>query len=557
MCVAARNGPMHPPTGRTWSERFIDLLRLLKSSGVNSMSMNNVNGCGKNAKLLESEMLRNVSASIGPLMHRYGIRPYFSACYASPFLQRNISCDPLNPAAIQWWKAKTDEIYKLMPNFGGFVVKADSEGNQGPIHFNRTEAQGANLLARALKPHGGLVLWRAFVYGLSEGDRAKQAWDIFMPLDGKFDENVIVQIKNGPMDFKVREPLSPLFGTLKHTKVVMEVQAAQEYTGHQIHAMSLLPQWKSYLDFDTQGAGVGTTVGRLLSGRTSIQNVSTGMCAVSNVGDFANWTGSVLSAVNIYGFGRLSWEPEQTAAAVNREFASMVFGSAPTLSTVDRERVESVVTSILQRSWSAYEAYTSPLGTGCGVIAGGTAGGYCAPDDGKDHHAGGALCPTPPQEPGLGNHYWLNPCSDYGYSNASEWGLGCDRTSSRAGTGFSTQYTAEVQRMFDNVSTCPTELLLFFHNLPWDHPIPGGQPQQTLLEYIEDQLAMGLADARQMARDWASLNGSVSPPGLFDQVGARFAQQLADAAAFASVVGGYYRNVSRSGGGGGGGRRRR
>lgn len=398
------------------------------------------------------------------------ITPYFSVCYASPYVLSNVSSDPKSAAAADWWAAKVKEIYSVWGGgFGGFLVKADSEGNQGPQAFNATEADGANLLATALAPHGGIVMWRAFVYGggtVGKEDRAKQAFDTFKPLDGAFLPNVVVQIKNGPMDFQVREPLSPLLlAALRHTSVMMEVQAAQEYTGQQIHAVNLVPQWESYLSTDS---GRNATVAQLLSGTEGDATRMSGMAAVSNLGNFRNWTGHLLAASNIYGFGRLGWDPLQRSEDINLEWAAMTFGGGAV--------AETVRSHILQPSWEVYEGYTSPMGIGF-VVEGGVAGGWCAPPTkGPGPGPDGAECPNSPLEPSrlqlggteggvlsrqLGDsagagHYWLNPCSNYGYSNYSTDGIGCDRTTS--GTGYADQYAPSLRTSYDDPLSCPPQV---------------------------------------------------------------------------------------------------
>ena len=390
------------------------------------------------------------------------------------------------------------------------------------------QADGANLLAQAVAPVGGIIMWRAFVYGgpkMANIERAKQAYVTFMPLDGKFDDNVVVQIKNGPMDFQVREPISPLLaGALKHTNLMMEVQATQEYTGQQIHAVGLTAQWKSYLDFDTMAnaSATTTTVASLLTGRKNF-----GMACVSNFGNWANVTGHVLAASNSYGFGRLAWDPTLSAAAVHREWAAMTFPAPAPASASERtaggggrSRTEpgldnggtprslpsavEVVGSILDRSWLAFEAYTSPLGIGfmCSGCGGWSAegGGGCAPrTKGPGPGPDGAECPlsVPPDATvpwghpgGLEDghqawHYFIDPCDNYRQSNYSTDGAGCDRTVT--GTNYAEQYAPALAALLNDPRTCPRELLMFFHNLKWYHDfdmilpfLPGPLPPTPL-----------------------------------------------------------------------------
>jgi len=315
-CISLRNAyPPSPaaPTDISWKARFVKFARLLKSVGINGLVLNDVNACyGENQLLLRSNVLANISRNVAPTLQKYGIMPYLSICFASPTIISNVTSDPRSPLAQAWWRNKAQELNRLFNGrFGGFLVKADSEGNAGPATFNCTQADGANLLARALMGNGvgagggnGLVMWRAFVYGngaIGAEELVKQAFDTFKPLDGEFDDNVVVQIKNGPMDFQVREPLHPLLGGLRKTNVMMEVQAAQEYVGQQIHAVNRVVEWKEYLDFDTQQSGKGSTIAKLLTSGlfSKSSNASSGfisgMAAVSNLGTFANWTGHVLA----------------------------------------------------------------------------------------------------------------------------------------------------------------------------------------------------------------------------------------------------------------------
>ena len=555
---------LSPWQGR-WKKRFEHMVKLLKSAGLNGIGLNDVNA---DPKILDSALLKNISANIGPILERWGLAPYISASYAAPFALANISSNPSNPKAQQWWNAKAAEIKQLLPTFAGFVVKADSEGNQGPHTFNKTEADGANLLARALKPVAGVVLWRAFVYGGQiDGqwqERAKQAYLTFKPLDGKFNDNVIVQIKNGPMDFQIREPVSPLLaGALKRTNLMMEVQAAHEYTGQALHAVGLTTMWSSYLGFDI--ANDGTTVGGVLSGKDTKHSdgraIGKGMACVSNFGDWANFTGHVMSASNAYGCGRLAWDPEQASSDIHAEWAAMTFARAGA-SELDRTAVTTAVTSILDRGWLAYEGYTSPNGigfmcTGCGS---GMSPEGCAPQTkGPGRGPAGAACPfnarpdhlqgKPWGHPGgledghQAWHYFIDPCDNYAQANYSSFGIGCDRANvSGTGTGYTDQYLPAVAAMLENVSTCPTELLLFMHNLPWTHPmkLANGSTVQ-LIDYIAASHAAAVATAASFGREWQALRPHLdAADSRFEGVAARLRQQLVDARAFSAVVMGQY-----------------
>src|SRR5690606_20931534 len=336
------------------------------------------------------------------------------------------------------------------PDFGGFVVKADSENRPGPFTYGRDHADGANMLATALQPYGGLVLWRCFVYDCHQDwrdrstDRARAAYDHFKPLDGRFMDNVILQIKNGPMDFQVREPVSPLFGAMPNTNAVMEFQITQEYTGQQRHVCYLIPQWKEVLDFDTKVKGDGSTVKEIAAGNIHPYKYS-GIAAVTNIGDDDNWTGHHLAQANLYGYGRLLWNPELSSEEIAAEWAQLTFSSSTD--------VQQLLIDFLMESWSIYEKYTSPLGVGWMV--------------------------TP--------HYHYGPDIDgYEYSKwgtyhfADNKGIGVNRTVA-SGTGYTSQYEPEHAARYESLDTCPDELLLFFHHVPYTHVLHSGK---TVIQHI-------------------------------------------------------------------------
>ena len=436
--------PWDPTSKEYYLHRVHDLLRFLKSSGINTLVLNDVNACADVGKLLGSSYLTNWTFNLRPLLERYAMTPMLSLCFAAPTEMSNVTSDPLNPLAIEWWEQKFGEIYTQLPTFGGVVVKADSEGNVGPMSFNRTEADGANMLARILKQHGDdkYVLWRAFIYGdglgvdpqkidkIGQEDLARQAFDTFKPLDGTFDDNVILQIKNGPMNFQVREPPHPLYvlnafslffcldddsivffvlfirlGGMPKSNVMMEVSANQGYTGHQIHVVNLAQQWKTYLNWDTQwgrdGKGGPLTIATILTGTThgGVSTYGGGMACTSNIGNFRNYTGHVLAASNTYACGRLAWNPTLTAQEVDEEWALMTFplvkANIAANSTANKNPVVDVVIDILQKSWLTYEGYSSPMGIG--FIIGQDNPFGCAPktnrSKGGGEGPGGAICP--------------------------------------------------------------------------------------------------------------------------------------------------------------------
>jgi alpha-glucuronidase len=437
-------------------------------------------------------------------------------------------------------------------------------------------------------------MWRAFVYGVGKiggEDLALQSFETFMPLDGKFDDNVVLQIKNGPMDFNVREPLHPLLGGLKETNVMMETQVTQEYTGQGIHVISLTKLWEWNMRWDTLWWGEGSTIGRLLSGDLP-GGKGQGMACISNFGNFANWTGHVLVASNAYGCGRLGWDPTLSSAAINAEWAAMTFPDASGAAHVLSD-VVSTVTSILERSWEAFEGYTSPLGigflmagdgnpAGCVNCAGDGIGTHRGPCMGQwinaTHNDGNwstcpqLICPDRPTpgvsfdcwEPRTGgsgaaaDHYWLDPCANFNFNNATEHGMGCDR-SRATGTGFAGYYSPALRAALEQPETTPVELLLFFHNLPWETPLAfdaaasawrlaaaGDEAleTQTLLEYVQGGHAAALEEARRFGEEWALLAGQVD--GFrHGGVQARLAQQLRDATTFKELLVGYWTNLTK------------
>ena len=605
-CMTLRNSyPPSPntPDDVTFQQRWALLLRLLKSSGVNAITINDVNACGLNTNLLSPSTLLNVSTNLGPALTKYAITPYFSACFAAPTILDNVTSNPKDPASLQWWSDKVDEIYKSFSMFGGFLVKADSEGNLGPQSFNCTEAEGANMLASALDRHNGTLMWRAFVYGnhetpIGREELVKQAYDTFLPLDGKFQNNVIVQIKNGPMDFQIREPLHPLLGGLSKTNVMMEVQCAQEYTGQQIHAVNLITMWSEYLKFDTKHAINGTnettieallTNGKMVVERSERSTLSSlrrrkasGMACVSNVGTYANWTGHVLAGSNTYGFGRLAWDPTASSRDINEEWTRMTFpvddataqhgetagtaaagtaaagaGAGAAHSSSDAVDVVDVVVDMLERSRGIYEGYTSPLGIGFMVFGGYAGQGPCAPmTTGPGSGPYGMTCPASPgrrrrldRRAGL-DHYWVDPCSNYYFQNSSHDGLGCSRIAkSLGGTGYSHQYHPDNAAIFDDIHQCPQELLLWFHHVEWTewpHLVLRNGTKCTLIDYIRVTHNEALEDVAGMLEDWKSLK-SLMDYERWSGVLGRFEQQVNDANVMGEKIVSFYESLQKGG----------
>lgn len=487
------------------SERIRDYARLMSSVGINAISINNVNVHAQETLFISQTYLPNIT-KIADIFRRYGIRLYLSVNFASPMQEGELgTADPLVAEVRKWWSNKAVEIYKSIPDFGGFVVKADSENRPGPFTYNRDHADGANMLAEALEPYGGVVIWRCFVYNCKQDwrdrktDRARAAYDHFKPLDGKFNHNVILQIKNGPMDFQVREPVSPLFGALEQTNQLIEFQIAQEYTGQQRHVCYLVPQWKEVMEFNTNAKGTPSPVKHVVDG-SLWGNLYSGMAAVSNVGDDANWTGHLLAQANLYGYGRLAWNPELSSEEIAAEWVRLTFGSDPV--------VLDTVTRILLDSWSIYESYTAPLGVGWMVN--------------PDHHYG-------PNVDG----YEYSPWGTYHY--ADNQGLGVDRTV-QTGTGYSSQYIGVNAETYESLEDCPDELLLFFHHVPYTHVLHSGK---TVIQHIYDTHFEGAERAAELLAFWSGLKGRIEE-GLYVQVEKRLMEQAESAKEWRDKINTYF-----------------
>jgi len=484
--------------------RVADYARLLASVGINGISVNNVNVHADETALIGPKL--PLVARLADIFRPWGIRIFLSVSYASPVELGGLpTADPLDPQVQNWWAERARAIYSRIPDFGGFVVKADSEHRPGPFTYGRDHAQGANMLARALGPYGGIVVWRCFVYNCTQDwrdyktDRAKAAYDTFMPLDGKFDSNVVLQIKNGPMDFQIREPVSPLFGGLSHTNQMLELQITQEYTGQQRDLCYLVPMWKEVLDFDTFARGQGSAVKDIVAGKVFSQAYS-GIAGVANVGSDPNWTGHTLAQANLYGFARLCWDPNLSAAAIAEEWIQLTFGP--------NAKVREVILEMLLRSREIYENYTVPLGIGWMVNPG--------------HHYG-------PNVDGYEYDRWGT------YHRADCWAIGVDRTA-KGGTGFAGQYHPPNAQMYESRETCPEELLLFFHRVGYKERLRSGK---TLIQHIYDSHFAGVEQVEEMIDRWNSLAGLVDPE-IFIHVAERLQDQLKNAIEWRDVVNSYF-----------------
>lgn len=479
--------------------------RLLGSVGINSVSINNVNVHEIETGFITAEKLPAI-ARIADVFRAYGVRLYLSINFAAPMSIGGLStADPLDEAVRSWWSDTAKVIYDFIPDFGGFVVKADSEHRPGPFSYGRNHADGANMLAEALEPYGGLVIWRCFVYNCMQDwrdrstDRARAAYDHFKPLDGSFRENVILQVKNGPMDFQVREPVSPLFGGMSQTNQIMEFQITQEYTGQQRHLCYLVPQWKEVLDFDTYASGAGSTVQRIVDG-SLFGTKYNGYAAVSNIGDDENWTGHTLAQANLYGYGRLIWNPSLSAEAIAEEWIRCTFGSD--------EQVREVVLDMLMNSWRIYESYTSPLGVGWMIT--------------PNHHYG-------PDVDGYEYSRWGT------YHFADRDGIGVDRTI-ETGTGYAGQYFEPNVKLYNQLDSCPDELLLFFHHVPYTYVLKSGR---TVIQHIYDTHFEGAEEAERLRERWAELEGKIDP-ARFEQVLGRQSEQAEHAKHWRDVINTYF-----------------
>jgi alpha-glucuronidase len=452
--------------------RLRDYARANASIGINGSVLNNVNA---NALILTNEYLQKVAA-IAVVFRPYGLHVYLSARFSAPIDIGGLkTADPLDPEVQRWWKIKADEIYKLIPDFGGFVVKANSEGQPGPRTYNRTHADGANMLAAAVAPHNGVIMWRAFVYDMKPGyDRAGAAYENLQPFDGKFAPNVLLQVKNGPIDFQPREPFHPLFGAMPRTNVMPEFQITQEYMGFSNHLVFLAPMWREFFAADTYARGRGSTVTKVVDGSLYKQRL-TGIAGVANTGSDRNWTGHHFLQANWFAFGRLAWNPDLTSTTIARDWIKMTL-------TNDPSSLE-IITQIMLESHEAVVDYMTPLGLHH-IMWGG-------------HHYG----PAP---------WWDKERRDdqnpVYYHRADAKGIGFDRTAT--GSNTISQYHEPVSRLFGNLKTCPEEFLLWFHHVPWDHRMKSGK---TLWDELALHYQRGVDWVRLIRKKWDSLTNVIDP----------------------------------------------
>lgn len=469
--------------------RYTDYARANASIGINGTVLNNVNA---NALMLTAPYLEK-AAALADIFRPYGIKVYLSARFSAPIELGGLAdADPLNREVQQWWADKASEIYRYIPDFGGFLIKANSEGQPGPQNYGRGHADGANMLADALKPHGGVVMWRAFVYEDTEPeDRAKQAYNEFVPLDGKFRDNVVIQVKNGAIDFQPREPFHPLFGAMPQSQVMMEFQITQEYLGFATNLVYLGTLFSETLQADTYAKGPGSTVARVIDGGLNNQHL-TAMAGVANTGTATNWTGHPFGQANWFAYGRLAWDPDADAVAIAEEWLRRTFGN-------DESFIEAIL-PLMTRSRETAVNYMTPLGLHHLM--------------GWSHHYGPG--------PWIANKPRADWTSVY-YHQADKDGIGFDRTAS--GSDALSQYTPEVRAQFNDPQTCPDEYLLWFHHLPWDFKMKSGE---SLWESLCRHYYSGVEEVGNMQSVWAKQRGKVDSV-VFQEVADLLAMQQEEA----------------------------
>lgn len=476
--------------------RIRDYARLLASVGINEIAVNNVNVTEQSARLVTEEMLPKV-AELAGIFRPFMIRLILSVHFEGPVITGHLpTADPMDEKVQAWWRETADTVYRYIPDLAGFLVKADSEFRDGPAAFGRTQADGANVIARALAPYQGTVYWRCFVYNCNQDwrdtktDRPKAAYEHFYPLDGGFLNNAVLQIKFGPTDFQVREPNSPLLGAMAKTRQAIEFQITQEYTGQQIDLYALAVQWEEVFKTPVSDTRLtGSLIGR---------EVDT-VAAVSNAGSDPNWTGHTLAQANLYAFGRMAWDPSLSARQVTREWVVQTLGNNP--------EVLDKLTGMMLSSRGVYEKYNAPLGIGWMV----TVGKHYGPSvDGYEYMKWGT------------------------YHRADHKALGVDRT--KTGTGFTAQYHPWLDKLYSDKSTCPEELMLFFHRLPYTYRLKSGK---TLIQHIYDTHFEGAKDVQGFIQTWESLKEFL-PPGMYESVLARLYRQLENAVEWRDVVNTYF-----------------
>ena len=473
------------------TQRLIEYARANASIGINGTVLNNVNA---SPKILTKPYLQEVKR-IADILRPYGIRVYLSINFATPLaLKQTKTADPLDKKVAEWWKKKAKEIYKLIPDFGGFLVKANSEGQPGPFDYNRSHADGANMLADALKPYGGIVMWRCFVYGAKHKgeDRVKQAVSEFQPLDGQFRDNVILQTKNGPLDFQPREPYSPIFDQIQKTPNMVELQITQEYLGQSRHLVYLAPMWREFFVY------VHPNKLRAIAG-------------VANIGDDANWCGHHFSQANWYAFGRLAWDPFLKSERIAREWLRQTF-------TLDKGFVEPMQ-RVMMESREACVNYMMPLGLHH-IFS-------------FDHHYG-------PEPDGFKAEYPIEWCPVY-YHKADAEGVGFNR--SKTGSDAVSQYREPLNEIYNDLESCPEEYLLWFHHVPWNYQMKSGL---TLWQEMQEKYNSGVRDVERFCLIWDNMKPYFqNDMQRWNEVKARMDHQLENARKWRDVCLNYFGSFAK------------
>ena len=460
--------------------RYTDYARAEASIGIKAVILNNVNA---DPRILGHDYLEKVAA-LADIFRKYHIKVYLAPNFAAPVKPSTTkdvgkqwggvgighldTADPLNPEVQKWWMDKVNEIYSLIPDFGGFLVKANSEGMAGPQDYHRSHVDGANMLARALKPHGGIVLWRTFVYNPEiDKDRMKRSYKEFQPLDGQFDENVVLQTKNGTLDFQPSEPAQPLFGAMRHTPLFPELQITQEYLGRSVSLVYLLPMWrKTFLDFDTYCNGKGSTVSNIIAGKTFPSRML-GMAGVGNIGRSRNWTAHHFAQANWYAFGRLAWNPEESTESITSDWIKSTWNC-------DEATLE-VIRQMMMSTWESFVCAHAPYSLGFTVKR-------------EDHYTAGFEQRA--------NKEW----------HVSKESIGTDRTTK--GTNYVSQYFKYNKDIFNSLSQCPELYLLCFHNVPWSHKMKSGK---SLREEFKSNLKRGIEQVDVNIGLWKSIRNKIDP----------------------------------------------
>jgi len=489
------------------NRRYRDYARACASIGINGTILNNVNS---QAESLSTEYLVK-TAALADILRPYGIRVYLSATFSVPIQLGGLATgDPRVPEVAQWWKKKVDEIYNLIPDFGGFQVKAGSEGQPGPQDYGANHHDGANMLANTLYPHKGVVLWRAFVYDIAiDKDRAKCAYKEFVPLDGKFNPGAFVQVKNGPIDFQPREPFHTIFGAMPKTPLALELQITQEYLGQAVHLVYLAPMWKEVLDADTYARGKGSTVGEIIDG-SLFGNTDSAIIGVANTGSVRNWCGHHFAQANWYAYGRLAWDHILSSESICDEWIRMTWSN-------DLAVLNSIKNMMLG-SWEACVNYMTPFGLHHIMQEG--------------HHYG----PDP-----AFNSAWREDWNSVCYHRADNKGLGFDRSST--GSNATGQYFSPLREEYDRLVTCPEKYLLWFHHVPWNHRLQSGK---TLFEALRYHYNTGINYVTGMRNAWDSLQHKIDPQ-RHKHVGKRLQKQEKNAIRWRDVCINYFRKFNKPG----------